>query len=87
MNCNNCGSELKEGSKFCISCGEKIDIDPKVSEEEEEDLYDEDIELSSANSNSNNPILNKTSIGIFLVLSLLSIFLIYLLISNYYLYK
>lgn len=28
MNCKNCGNELKEGAKFCATCGTAVDVAP-----------------------------------------------------------
>ena len=33
MNCPKCGNELKDNSKFCSSCGEKIEEIKPVEEE------------------------------------------------------
>ena len=42
MYCENCGKEIKDGAKFCIHCGAKVDYD--FLDEEPEDAVDEPVE-------------------------------------------
>lgn len=47
--CSNCGTEIPENSKFCLECGEKIEID-EFDEEEIEDDIEQEIDLKEEDS-------------------------------------
>ena len=44
MYCEECGAELKEGSKFCTSCGAKVEKTEQAVEEKVESNVEETVE-------------------------------------------
>ena len=67
MKCNNCGSEVRNSSKFCYKCGAKIITDFNNQAKDENKIHEIDVK--------NEPPSKETGKGLIIILLIIAIFL------------